>query len=65
LAIGVAGYVESSVMAPDGRRVVLALNAPGRACGLFSLIDGEPLTNAVVFVDSGVAVSISFAAVHA
>jgi len=65
LAIVVAGNVESSVMAPDGRRVVFALDAAGRVYGLFSLIDGEPLTNDVVFVDSGVALEIPFAAVHA
>jgi CRP-like cAMP-binding protein len=60
----VSGSVESSVDSPDGRRVVFALDAPGRAYGLTPLVDGLPMPNDVVFADEGVALEIPFEAIH-
>jgi CRP/FNR family cyclic AMP-dependent transcriptional regulator len=64
VAVVAAGHVESSVMAPDGRRVVFALDAPGRAYGLIPLIDGLPMTNDMIFTEPGLAIEIPFEAVH-
>lgn len=65
VSIVVAGAVESSMSTPDGRRIVLKLDAPGMTYGLVSMIDGGVPTNDMSFLEPGVALRIPNAAIHA
>lgn len=65
VAVVVAGSVESSITAPDGRRVLFAVELAGRAYGLLPLIDALPTTNDMFFVEDGVALEIPYGAIQA
>lgn len=65
LAVVVVGSVESSVTAPDGRRILFAVDLAGRAYGLLPLIDALPTTNDMFFVEDGVALETPYGAIDA
>ena len=65
VAVVVAGSVESSVTAPDGRRILFAVHLAGQAYGLLPLIDALPTTNDMVFVEDGIALEIPYGAIRA
>lgn len=65
VSILVLGSAESSMSSADGRRIVLKLDAPGRAYGLVSMIDRGALTNDMVALEPSITLEISCSAVRA
>lgn len=65
MAVVPVGAVESSVTASDGRRVVFAIEPPGRAHGVIPLVDGQPWVCDVIFPDGGVALMVPMGAIQA